>query len=136
MNRVAGKIAAVETCGSVTLVDVKVGPRNYSATILGNGEATAAWEVGTSVALLFKETEVALAKNLIGMISLRNRFTGLVKTVESGQVLTKVSFEADGDIITSLITTRSAQTMQIAIGDVVEGLVKANEMTLIAHNGE
>jgi molybdate transport system regulatory protein len=84
--------------------------------------------------LLFKETEVALAKNLSGMISLRNRFHGIVNAIEAGQVLTKVSFEADGAAITSIITTRSALAMQIAIGDAVEGLVKANEMTLVAQS--
>jgi molybdate transport system regulatory protein len=134
MNRVAGKIAAIEICGSVMLVDVQVGLQRYSATILGNGEAATNWEVGASVTLLFKETEVALAKNLSGMISLRNRFHGIVNAIEAGQVLTKVSFEADGAAITSIITTRSALAMQIAIGDAVEGLVKANEMTLVAQS--
>jgi len=136
MNRLIGKIAAIETCGSVTLVDVEVGSKRYSATILGNGEATSNWEVGASAALLFKETEVALAKNLTGMISLRNRFRGVVSALESGKVLTKVSFDADAATITSIITTRSAQAMHIALGDVVEGLVKANEMTLTSQLAE
>jgi molybdate transport system regulatory protein len=132
MNRIAGTIAAIESCGSVMLVDVQVGSQRYSATILGSGEMAVSWNIGTPVTLLFKETEVALAKNLSGMISLRNRFKGVVSAMESGQVLTKVSFVADGEIVTSIITTRSAQAMQIALGDAVEGLVKANEMTLIA----
>jgi molybdate transport system regulatory protein len=128
MNRIAGTIAAIESCGSVMLVDVQVGSQRYSATILGSGEMAVSWNIGTPVILLFKETEVALAKNLSGMISLRNRFKGVVSAMESGQVLTKVSFVADGEIVTSIITTRSAQAMQIALGDAV----KANEMTLIA----
>lgn len=131
MNRLPGRIAALDVCGSIALVDVQVGERSYAATVLGDGEAVAGWQVGAAVALLFKETEVALAKNLSGMISLRNRLKGVVTAVEYGQVLSKVIFEVDGRSISSIITTRSCKALQLAVGDEIEGLVKANEMTVV-----
>ncbi|MDR3480750.1 MAG: TOBE domain-containing protein [Burkholderiaceae bacterium] len=132
MNRLPGRIAAVEVCGSVALVDVQVGLRSYAATVLGDGDAVAGWQVGAKVALLFKETEVALAKNLSGAISLRNRLKGVVTAIEYGQVLSKIVFEVDGRSIASVITTRSCKALQLALGDEIEGLVKANEMTVVA----
>jgi len=132
MNRLPGRIAALDVCGSIALVDVQVGERSYAATVLGDGEAVANWRVGDAVALLFKETEVAIAKNLSGMISLRNRLKGVVTGVERGQVLCKVIFEVDSRSISSIITTRSCKLLQLAVGDEIEGLVKANEMTVVS----
>jgi molybdate transport system regulatory protein len=83
------------------------------------------------VTLLFKETEVALAKNLSGLISMRNRIPGRVKTIERGQLLTKVTLDADGHTVESIITTRASHALALAIGDAVEGLVKSNEMTVV-----
>jgi len=83
------------------------------------------------VALLFKETEVSLAKNLSGLISMRNRMPCTVTGIDRGKLLTKVSLDFNGHAITSVITTRSSHALSLAVGESVEGLVKANEMTII-----
>jgi molybdate transport system regulatory protein len=132
MNKISGRITTIEVCGSIALVDVEIGARTYTATVLGDSQAVACWQVGAAVALLFKETEVAIAKNLSGSISLRNRFKGEVTALELGQVLSKVQFNVDGQTISSIITTRSAKQLQLALGDEIEGLVKANEMTVVS----
>jgi molybdate transport system regulatory protein len=132
MNKISGTIAALEVCGSIAIVDVLVGARTYTATVLGDSQAVAGWQVGAAVALLFKETEVAIAKNLSGSISLRNRFKGEVTALELGRVLSKVLFKVDGLTIASIITTRSVKQLQLALGDEIEGLVKANEMTVVS----
>jgi molybdate transport system regulatory protein len=131
MNRLPGRIASVEVCGSVALVDITVGERRYTATLLGMGEQVAAWHAGRPVTLLFRETEVALAKNLSGLISLRNRMKGIVTALEHGHLLSRVSFAVDGHVISSVITSRSLAMLGLAVGDEVEGLVKANEMNVM-----
>jgi molybdate transport system regulatory protein len=131
MNRLPGRVSAVEVFGSIALVEVAVGAHRFSATLLGAGDEVTAWSVDMPVALLFKETEVALAKNLSGLISLRNRIPAIVRSVERGQVLTKVGLDIDGYPLTSVITTKSSHLLQLAVGDEVEGLVKANEMSIM-----
>lgn len=131
MNRLTGRISALQICGSIALVDVQAGERCYTATVLGNGDTVAAWQVGMPVALLFKETEVSVAKNLSGAISLRNRLKGVVTALECGQILSKVLFEVDGQTMAAVITTRSCEQLRLAVGDEIEGLVKANEMTVV-----
>lgn len=131
MNKLAGVIAAIEVHGSVAIVDVAVANHRFTSTLLGSAEQLACWEIGQAVQLLFKETEVALAKNLSGQISMRNRLPGTVTAIESGQVLSRVLFDMDGIAISSVITTRSARGLQLAVGDLVEGLVKSNEMSLM-----
>ena len=132
MNTLPGHIAAIEIHGSIAIIDVAVGGNFFTATLLGNAEQLVAWKIGQPARLLFKETEVALAKNLTGQISMRNRMPGTVIALEVGQVLTRVVFEMQGVHINSVITSRSARGLQIALGDAVEGLVKSNEMSVLA----
>ncbi|MDO8177065.1 MAG: TOBE domain-containing protein [Undibacterium sp.] len=132
MNMLSGHIAAIEAHGSVAIVDVAVATHRFTATLLGSAEQLARWEIGQAVRLLFKETEVALAKNLSGHISMRNRLPGTVTALEIGQVLTRVVLDMQGIRISSVITSRSARSLQITVGDAVEGLVKSNEMSLLA----
>lgn len=131
MNRLPGHITTVEAVGSIAVIEVAVAERRYTATLIGAGEEIASWPNGMPVTLLFKETEVALAKNLSGLISMRNRIPGHVKTIERGQLLTKVTLDADGHTVESIITTRASHALALAIGDAVEGLVKSNEMTVV-----
>ena len=131
MNILSGHIAAIEAHGSVAIVDVSVAAHRFTATLLGSPEHLASWKIGQSVQLLFKESEVALAKNLSGQISLRNRLPGTIVAIEVGQVLTRAIIDMNGLMISSVITSRSARGLQLAIGDQVEGLVKSNEMSLL-----
>jgi molybdate transport system regulatory protein len=136
MNTLTGVIAAIEAHGSIAIVDVAVASHRFTATLLGSAEHLEAWEIGQAVRLLFKETEVALAKNLSGQISMRNRLPGIVTKLEIGQVLTRVVLDMQGIQISSVITSRSARSLHIAIGDAVEGLVKSNEMSLLKMEAE
>lgn len=131
MNRLPGMISAVEIHGSIALVEATVGAQKLTATLIGAGNEVQSWQTGMPIALLFKETEVSLAKNLSGLISMRNRMPCTVTAIERGKLLTKVSLDFNGHAITSVITTRSSHTLTLTVGDTVEGLVKANEMTMI-----
>lgn len=128
MNRLRGTISAVESAGHVRLVDVNVNDTTFSAILL---EPTERLHPGAAVTLAFKETEVSLAKNLSGLISLRNRLPARVRAVEKGQVLAKVTLDYQGVDVVSIITTRSAERLDLKAGDAVEALVKANEMTIL-----
>ncbi|MFZ6675850.1 TOBE domain-containing protein [Undibacterium sp. Xuan67W] len=132
MNKFSGKIAAIEAYGSVAIVDVMVGPHCFTATLMGAADQFELWKNGQAVNLLFKETEVALAKNLTGQISLRNRMPSIITGLEYGQLLTRVAMQMDGMMLHSVITTRSARHLQLELGDQVEGLVKSNEMSLLS----
>ncbi|MGH8808827.1 MAG: TOBE domain-containing protein [Noviherbaspirillum sp.] len=131
MNRLPGHIASVETHGSMALVDAAVGAHRLTAMLIGAGAEVAAWRAGMPVTLLFKEAEVSLAKNLSGLISMRNRLPAAVTAIERGKLLTKVMLDFDGHVIASIITTRSSNALSLAVGDMVEALVKANEMSVL-----
>lgn len=135
MNKLRGRIIRIESNDHVSLVDVDVSGDIFTATLLETPEDAPYLRVGNSVEVLFKETEVSLAKGLTGLISLRNRVLTTVKLVRSGVILSEVVLDYRGQTISSIITTGSIKRLDIKPGDEVEALVKANEVTLMEVEG-
>jgi molybdopterin-binding protein len=130
MNKLSGKITQVQRSGALVLVDVNVDGTNCSSLIVNNENEHNWVETGSDVFMIFKETEVSLARNLSGLISLRNRFECLVRSVEYGEIVAQVSLQFGLSEINAVITTRSAHLLDLKEGDSVTALVKANEMSL------
>jgi len=130
MNRLTGTIAAIACDDHIALVDVAVGDDIFSATLLETPQTAPCLQLGRAVTLLFKETELSLARNLSGLLSLRNRFAVSVRAIERGAILSAVTLDYHGVELVSIITTRSVDRLQLAVGDAVEALIKANEIAL------
>lgn len=131
MNCFFGIILAIESNEHLSLVDVQSGQDTYTAMLLETPQNAPHLKVGHAVTILFKETEVALAKNLSGEISLRNRIPSIVREIRRGDILCEVILERNGQQLTSIITRRAANRLALQIGDAVEALVKANEVSLM-----
>lgn len=131
MNRISGNIAAIQCNGHLSLVDVAVGGDTFTAILLETPDSSLYLKAGTAVALLFKETEVSLAKNLSGLISLRNRFAVTVRAITRGEIMSEVALDYKGQPLSCVITTRAVDRLELAVGDTAEALVKANEMSLM-----
>jgi len=64
-------------------------------------------------------------------ISARNRLKGVVKSVEKGDVVTKIKLEIDlPTTITALISTEAVEDLNINVGDRVEAVIKATEVMI------
>ncbi|MEM2341050.1 MAG: TOBE domain-containing protein [Candidatus Bathyarchaeia archaeon] len=64
-------------------------------------------------------------------ISARNRLKGVVKSVERGDVVTKVKVEIIVPAtITALISTEAAEDLDIKVNDEVEAVIKATEVMI------
>ncbi|MBM3114939.1 TOBE domain-containing protein [Jeongeupia naejangsanensis] len=130
MNRIPATLTRVEYGAGMTLVEADASAAPYGMTLVATVVGEVPLTAGMLVVLACKETEVALAKNLSGEISLRNRHAARVVGIDAGTVLTRVSLDWHGHPIASVITSGSAQRLGIRIGDSVEWLVKANEMAV------
>lgn len=130
MNRLHGQITHIQSDGHVSLVDVAVGRDIFSAILLETPATAPYLATGREVEVLFKETEVSLAKELSGRISLRNRLKATVRQVRRGAILSELELDCQGQRVTSVVTTRSVERLNIREGDAVEALIKANEVTL------
>jgi len=131
MNKLPGTITKIQQSGAILLVDVVVDGHTFSAMLIESATQPEWLFQGNRIDLIFKETEVSLAKNLSGMISIRNRMKCSVLHIDRGELLSKVSLQFQKYKLISAITTRSVSSLDLKVGDEVEALVKANEVSLM-----
>lgn len=131
MNKFPGEIIQIQQSGAILLVDADVNGQVFSTLLIESASRPEWLQVGNTIDLVFKETEVSLAKNLSGQISLRNRMACLILKIERGELLSRVFLKFQDYTLSSAITTRSVDSLNLNIGDEVEALVKANEVSLM-----
>jgi molybdate transport system regulatory protein len=135
MNKLPGKITQIQQSGAILLIDIDVDGHAFSALLIESASPPGWLRRGHEIDVVFKETEVSLAKNLAGTISMRNRMKCTVHHIERGELLSKVGLKFNKFDLSSAITTRSVDALKLETGDEVEALVKANEVSLMKKNG-
>lgn len=131
MNRLPATITAIQQSGTILLVDAEAGGQGFSALLIESIHRPEWLEVGKAVDLVFKETEVSVAKILQGQISMRNRMKCAVMKIDKGELLSMITLQFKSFTVVPSITTRSVNALQLKIGDDVDALVKANEVSLM-----
>ncbi|MBF0274476.1 MAG: TOBE domain-containing protein [Nitrospinae bacterium] len=135
MNTIQGTISEIRYSGEMYLVDVHVGKDvTLTAIAVGAEEGEEMLKKGDNVTLCFKSTELSIAKNMSGEVSLRNRLPSIVTKVKTGELLCQITLDFIGNSINSIITKRSAERIGVKTGDTVTGLIKANEVILLEKN--
>lgn len=66
----------------------------------------------------------------ISAINTRNQFKGKIKEIILGPVVSEVDVETPHGIVTSVITTRSVQELELQVGSEVLALVKSTEVAI------
>jgi molybdopterin-binding protein len=67
----------------------------------------------------------------ITAINVRNQFRGQIREIIDGPVLSEVDVETpSGQVVTSVITTRSVKELGLVVGKEVIALVKATEVSI------
>lgn len=134
MNNLPGTITTIDSDSSLSLVNIGVADNHEMSALIVETPERCPWlQIGHRVQVLFKETEVSIARNLSGQISLRNRLPATVTALRSEGMLAEICLDFSGRKIVSIITSRSAKRMELQVGDTVEWLVKANEVSLTGH---
>jgi molybdate transport system regulatory protein len=136
MNKLSGTISRIQQSEAILLVDVKVVDQTFSVLMIESVQRPDWLQEDHPINLVFKETEVSLAKNLSGTISTRNRMKCNILQIFRGELLTAVTLQYMDHELVSAITTRAADHLQLQIGDEVEALVKANEISLAKRQKE
>jgi molybdate transport system regulatory protein len=129
MNRLKAFVEEIETEKSLSLIYLKVGLDLFFSMVIDNKDTFI--EKGKEVIMVFKETEVSIGKNLLGGLSIRNRFKAVITSINEGILLTEVFLDYRGHALSSIITSKSAKALSLKPGDEVEGLVKTNEISLM-----
>ena len=87
-------------------------------------------KIGKKVKLSVKPSNISIAKNLTGEISLSNKIVATIQSLENGQLLTSVILKINDTILESIITVDSSKRMNLQIGEVVTILIKASNLSI------
>lgn len=131
MNNLQGKIISINQSESLTKIDILCHDTKLVAFAIDFSCNDINKIAGKEVSILFKESEVSIAKNFIGEISLQNRFKCTIKHIQKGKLLAQITLSFFDNTIDSIISSMSANRMKLKIGDEVMALVKSTEITFV-----
>ncbi len=87
-------------------------------------------QIGKKVQLSVKPTNISIAKNFTGEISLSNQLVAIIQNIENGELLSSISLKIDDFLVESIITVESSKRMNLQIGDEVIILIKASNLSI------
>lgn len=93
-------------------------------------------KIGTKVQLKAKATNIALAKGLNSQISIANQLEAVVEDVVNGEILCSVKLSIKDTVMESIITQKSAVSMDIKTGDRIIALIKSNDISIASFESE
>ena len=88
-------------------------------------------QIGKKVKLAVKPTNISIAKNLFGEISLSNQLDVNIKSIENGQLLSSIILEVNDTIFESIITADSSKRMNLQKNEQVTILIKASDLSIM-----
>ena len=88
-------------------------------------------QIGKKVKLAVKPTNISIAKNLFGEISLSNQLVVNIKSIENGQLLRSIILEVNDTTFESIITADSSKRMNLQKNEQVTILIKASDLSIL-----
>ena len=83
------------------------------------------------VVLGVKSTNIALAKSIQGDLSISNQLKITIASIKQGKLLCSVKFSFADELHESIITTASAERMQLQVGDEIIALIKSSDLSIM-----
>lgn len=131
MNKLQGHIRQIEVAGNLSRVGVELtGDIPVNAIVIETPETASYLQIDRPIYVLFKETEVILAKDPELGVSLENRISGKVDSIKEGALFCEVLIQTPAGEIRSLISRETLGRWPIKTGDAVTAMVKMNEIML------
>jgi len=134
MNTLTGTITAIQSHDNLSLVKVLSNGASFTSIVLDTPETTDYLSIGNNIQLLFKETEVIIAKNFDIAISVQNRIPCSIQSIITGVILSQVNLSFGETMIRSIITTNAVKQLGLKENDTVLALIKTNEVSLSPHD--
>ena len=128
MNKITATITDIQSVDTVNIVSFDVAGQAMRMMALELSERVG---VGSKVMLGVKATNVTIAKEIRGQLSISNQLEVTIEKVDLGALLCSVKFTFKGQLWESIITRESALAMELESGDKVMALVKSSELSIV-----
>jgi molybdopterin-binding protein len=133
MNKLHAIISTIKEHESLYLIELDASGITLSMLLF---DLNPVFSAGSKVSVLFKETEVMLAKNLTGEISINNLFKATVTEIRAGSLLANVSLHSLAGNMVSIITMDALERLGLKNNDEITVLIKASQISLEAHRDD
>ncbi|MEQ8219021.1 MAG: tobe domain protein [Arenibacter sp.] len=131
MNSFPGHITEIKTNGAMSIVCVEVeSGEEFMSVVIDTPESAPYMKKGNKVNVLFKEMEVAVTTQNELDISIENRITGNITSMEEGVLLSRLVLETTIGEVIAIISTVSVRQMGLVEKMNVMIMVKLNEIIL------
>lgn len=131
MNKLQGQISDVKFHEGLSQVTVALsGGVDIRSIVIETPETATYLATGIPVNVIFKETEVILAKGDHFPLSLQNRIPGKIGIVKKGELLCEVSVQTIPGIVTAIVSRDSLEALGLKAGETVVAMIKENEVML------
>ena len=127
LNRLKAKITSQKYSNGLAMIDAL--SDNYLFRLLMLEDKNVR-EIGASVYLLIKESEVALSKGKPIDISISNQIECKIVEIKKGEILCEIILKFGKHRLLSMITTESVDRLALQVDENVYALIKANEIYL------
>ena len=125
MNKLSVKIEKIDKTDKLHVITCKLGCQRIKVVSL---ELRDTIKIGSSVELSVKSTNISLAKNFTGELSIANQLTAKVTAIDKGDLLSAVQVDLEGFSLECLLTLEATLSMGLSVGDDVMVLIKGSEV--------
>ncbi len=135
MNKLEATIKEILTHDGISLVKLE-SPDNvvFTSVVIDTPETAGYLKTGNRVNMLFKETEVSIAKGAVENISLQNRIPCKIKAINTGVLFCELHLVWGDNNLYSIITGNACRQLMLQENDAVTALIKTNEISLSPHD--
>lgn len=131
MNSFSGHITDIRTSDALSVVTVDVTTSvAFKAIVIDSPQTASYLATGHPVDILFKETEVVIATGKNPAVSLQNKVTGTISTLEKGPLLSRLVIHTPIGEIVSVISTGAVDELELRENTSVTAMIKLNEVIL------
>jgi len=128
MNKIVATISQIHNIDNLNIVEFKFNDLKLKMMSLDLNSNT---KVGQKVVLTTKPTHVAIAKNIEGKLSYSNQIIAIIDNIDKGELLSVINSKIGDTKLQSIITSDSANRMELKIGDEIILLIKASDMSIL-----
>lgn len=125
MNRIDGIIVDIDTDGNMSLVRVNTEIGYISLILLETPSKAGYLTKGKSLNLIFNPTSVKISKVYTQELSIDNIIECQVKDIKYNKILSVITLKAKDIEITSYITTKTKERLNIKHGEKVYALISS-----------
>ena len=131
-NQIPATVISVTRGGVMATVKARLaGGQTVTASVTVEAVDDLGIAEGSTVTVLAKSTEVALALGEVHGLSIRNQIPGVVTQVDLGAVMATAKIAIDGSgLLTAAITKDAAVELGLSADSHVTALIKSTELSL------